>query len=97
VVGASMSFGLFEATGWGLYTMLEEGVDLRKLTPKEFRKYIKLGKEKKLDVKAAIEKMPPHDKVEYERLVEKLKEKDLSDEERADTRRQVEALLEPYL
>lgn len=97
LANAAMTFALFETTGWGMYALLKDGRDLKSITKEEFQKFIAIGKEEKLDVNAAIEKMPKTARVQYEALVKALKDRSLSDADREAIRAEISRLLDPYL
>jgi hypothetical protein len=97
LANVAMTFTMFETVGWGIYALLKDGRDIRNITKDEFKKFMELGKAEKLDIQKAIDRMPPHDKVIYNAYVEKLKNKDLPDEERQRVIAQVDELLDPYL
>lgn len=97
LASAALTFGMFETIGWGIFALLQDGRDIATLTKSEFKKFMKIGKKVKLDVTGAIEKMPPHGRIEYDRLVDELKKKSLSEAERHAVQEQIAALLDPYL
>lgn len=84
-VNAAITFGVHEATGWGLYLIFDAGGDPTKMSKEELKAYIKKGKEmakvekKKYD--EVMSKLPPDTRAEVEALQKKLGDKNLSDTE----------------
>lgn len=97
VASAAITFTLFESIGWAVYAILKDGRDVTSITKDEFKKFIKLGQQEKLNVQKAIKKMAPHHKAEYEYLVEQLESADISEDERSEIHAKIENLLDTYL
>ncbi|HEY7348652.1 MAG TPA: hypothetical protein VH599_10090 [Ktedonobacterales bacterium] len=101
LTNATITFGLTEAIGWSLFLIFDEGKDLGKLTKEEIAVFLRRGKSYADEVKksgefAWIEELPPHVKAQYDYLTKKLGDKNLSQEERQATLKEIEDLIAPY-
>ncbi len=98
---AAITFGLTEAIGWSLVLIFESGRDLGSLSKEEIAIFLQRGKSYADEVKksgefAWIDHLPPHIKAQYDYLTHKLGDKNLSNEERLATLKEIEELIAPY-
>ena len=98
---AAITFGLTEAIGWSLVLIFESGRDLGSLSKEEIALFLQRGKSYADEVKksgefAWIDHLPPHIKAQYDYLTHKLGDKNLSNEERQATLKEIEELIAPY-
>jgi len=101
VTNAAITFGLTEAIGWSLFLIFDSGKDLGSLSKEEIESFLQLGKSYAEEVKksgefAWIDELPPHIKAQYDYLTKKLGDKNLSNEERQATLKEIEDLIAPY-
>jgi uncharacterized protein (DUF697 family) len=101
LTNATISFGLTEAIGWGLFLVFDEGKDLGALSKQEIAGFLERGKSfaeqiKKSGEFAWIDELPPHIKAQYDYLTKKLGDRNLSTEERQATLKEIEDLIAPY-
>jgi uncharacterized protein (DUF697 family) len=98
---ATISFGLTEAIGWSVFLIFDAGKDLGTLSKEEIASFLQRGKTYADDVKksgefAWIDQLPPHIKAQYDYLTKKLGDRNLSNEERQATLKEIEDLIAPY-
>jgi len=99
-VNATITFGLHEAIGWGLYLIFEEGGDPTKMSLNEIKDYVTRGKEEankqreKYD--ALRSKLSPSDRKEVEGLEKKLADRELSQSEQDDILKRIENIFSKY-
>jgi uncharacterized protein (DUF697 family) len=98
---ATISFSLTEAIGWSLFLIFDEGKDLALLSKEEVASFLQRGKSyadqvKKSGEYAWLDNLPPHIKAQYDYLTKKLGDRNLSNEERQATLREIEELIAPY-
>jgi uncharacterized protein (DUF697 family) len=100
VANATITFGLHEAIGWGLYLIFEAGLDPTKMSRAELKAYIQKGKEMATEEKATYERMmsrvPPEVRTEIEKLQKKLADRNLTDAERQNIMEKIEKLFEAH-
>lgn len=95
---AATTATLHAAIGWGIYKIYEDGKDLKDISKTDFQKYMERSK---TEAEASIRwyeeiysKLSDEDKKTLKALQRKLKNKNLSMEERDNIDRQVEALFQ---
>jgi hypothetical protein len=99
VSNAALTFGITEAIGWGAFLLFQEGKDISKLNSVQFNGYMEQGKSYASTAKGKfqwIDELPPHIKVQYDHLTNKLTDANLSDTDRQAVLKDIEALLNPY-
>ncbi len=101
LTNATISFSLTEAIGWSVFLIFDEGKDLGMLSKEEIASFLQRGKRYAEEVKksgefAWIDELPPHIKAQYDYLTKKLGDKNLSQEERQATLKEIEDLIAPY-
>lgn len=94
---AAVNFTMIEGVGWGVYTFLSERDNLEGLTSAEFKEFMKRGEKHKLNMEKVIVSLPKDVKANYDALIEKMKAKGLSNEEKAQIQSEIAALIAPYL
>ena len=93
---ASITFGLHEATGWACYLIFEDNRDISKLSEDEFKRYKIRAENMEKPNTSWIKTLPSHIKIQYDSLVRKLADKNVSDDERQGILKEIEKLTEPY-
>ncbi len=100
VANAGITLTLTETIGWTVYLILNEGENLENLSDDEIKKFKEKAKIFKEEVskKYDFEKqLPEHTKLQYDNLVSKLKDKNISDDDRKRIYDEIEELIEPYI
>jgi uncharacterized protein (DUF697 family) len=99
-VNATTTFVLHEATGWGLFLIFESGLDPTKMSKKEIKKFVELGKDKarteKAKYDAILAKLPENARIEVERLQKRLGDKNLSDTQRQNIIDRISKIFDTY-
>jgi uncharacterized protein (DUF697 family) len=98
-VNATITFGLHEATGWGLYLIFDEGGNLPK-TRAEWKKMMERGKvrasREKKNYDAMMSKLPPDERAKVEELEKKLAQKNISEKQITAILQEIEAIVSRY-
>jgi uncharacterized protein (DUF697 family) len=101
-VNATITFGLHEATGWGLFLIFNEGGDLPK-TREEWKTMMERGKSKAADEKDSeysyknmMSKLPEEERRRIEVLQAKLTQKDITEEQTNAVLAEIEAIVSKY-
>jgi uncharacterized protein (DUF697 family) len=98
---ATISFTTMEVIGWSLFLIYDAGKDPGSLSKEEIASFLQRGKTYAEEVKrsgkyAWLDDLPPHIKVQYDYLTKKLSDRNLSNEERQATLKEIEELIAPY-
>ena len=94
---ATIAFFVTQAVGWTVFLIFKDDKNLDELSSEEVKEYQRRAKKmEKPDVKKWISRITPDEKEEYETLVKKLKNKDLSDNERDSIVERMQVLIKPH-
>ncbi|MFN8376869.1 MAG: hypothetical protein U0694_28850 [Anaerolineae bacterium] len=94
---AAVNFGMIETLGWGLFTLLSERPTVEGITAAEFKEYMKKGEKQKVDVQEVIVSLPVEVKSKYDALMAQMKDKGLSNEDKARIQSEIATLIAPYM
>jgi len=99
-INATITFGLHETIGWGIYCILNDGKDPTKLSKSEIKSYINKGKIKAKEEKELYENImkniPNNVREQIERLQKKLADENLSKSQKQDIMDEIQKTIERY-